>query len=329
MPPTFFEAATATAFELFRACGVEVAIIEVGLGGRFDATNVITPAVGAITTIGYDHQQYLGDTLAEIAFEKAGIIKTGMPVVIGALPPEAAAVVRQVAAERRAAVIEAADGATITAEMSDGAARVSLCTAQDNYGPLVLGLRGEHQVSNALVAVRMLEAVRSHGVQVTRAAIEAGLANPDWPARLELFYLARSAARAGGRGAQHRRRGGARRVSATLASRASCARLRRHARQGRRRDAAGAAASRVVADPHCRAHGPCPAARGARAARRTDRLRTGAPQATAARFRRAWWPIRTMRSTRRSGAPRPVCVAGSIFLAGAIREGLRRRALLR
>ena len=82
-PPTFFEATTAIAFELFRRADVEVAVIEVGLGGRFDATNVITPVVGAITSIGLDHQQHLGDTLEEIAFEKAGIIKPGMTVVVG------------------------------------------------------------------------------------------------------------------------------------------------------------------------------------------------------------------------------------------------------
>ena len=83
MQPTFFEATTAIAFELFRRAGVEVAVIEVGLGGRFDATNVITPVAGAITTIGFDHQQHLGHTLAAIAFEKAGIIKPGMTVVLG------------------------------------------------------------------------------------------------------------------------------------------------------------------------------------------------------------------------------------------------------
>jgi dihydrofolate synthase/folylpolyglutamate synthase len=188
--PTFFEAATAAAFELFRAAAIEVAIIEVGLGGRFDATNVITPAVGAITTIGYDHQQHLGNTLEEIAFEKAGIIKPGMPVVIGALPPVAVTVVRRVAADRNAIVIDASHDATVTTDMVDGAARVSMRTPEDTYGPLVLGLRGSHQVSNAVVAVRMLEAARRHaGLPLTRAAIEAGLTRPDWPGRLEMFTL--------------------------------------------------------------------------------------------------------------------------------------------
>ena len=85
--PTFFEATTAAAFELFRRSGVQIGVIEVGLGGRFDATNVISPMAGAITTIDFDHQQHLGDTLGAIAFEKAGIIKPGMTVVMGDLRP--------------------------------------------------------------------------------------------------------------------------------------------------------------------------------------------------------------------------------------------------
>ena len=94
----------------FAAPDVEVAVIEVGLGGRFDATNVITPAAGAITTIGFDHQQYLGDTLSAIAFEKAGIIKPGMTVVTGALPPEADRVIAECAAQERAHIVPCFDG---------------------------------------------------------------------------------------------------------------------------------------------------------------------------------------------------------------------------
>src|SRR4029079_15329170 len=79
--PTFFEVTTAVAFELFRRKGVEIAVVEVGLGGRLDATNVLMPVVSAITSIAFDHQQYLGTTLPAIAAEKAGIIKPGVPVV--------------------------------------------------------------------------------------------------------------------------------------------------------------------------------------------------------------------------------------------------------
>ena len=85
-PPTFFESATAIAFELFRRAGVDIAVLEVGLGGRLDATNVVTPIAAAITSIDFDHEAQLGHTLESIAFEKAGVIKPGMPVVCGRLP---------------------------------------------------------------------------------------------------------------------------------------------------------------------------------------------------------------------------------------------------
>src|SRR5689334_15478541 len=152
VPPTFFEATTAAAFELFRRARVEMAVIEVGLGGRFDATNVIAPIAGAITTIDFDHQQHLGHSLDAIAFEKAGIIKHGMAIVSGDLPAEAHAVIRRVASERGARLIEAAHDARWQAEVVDGRARVTIETPREAYGPVTLGLRGEHQVANAVVA---------------------------------------------------------------------------------------------------------------------------------------------------------------------------------
>src|SRR5687767_6011003 len=187
--PTFFEVTTAMAFEMFRRAKVEVAVIEVGLGGRFDATNVVTPAAGAITTIGLDHQQHLGSTLAEIAIEKAGIIKPGMPLVAGDLPEEALAVIRRIAAEREAPLIEAARDVKIDVSMEAGRARLTLRPPAARYGPLLLALRGAHQVANAVVAVRRLEAARARGVSLTRSAIERGLAEVEWPARLELLTL--------------------------------------------------------------------------------------------------------------------------------------------
>ena len=87
--PTFFEVSTAAAFEVFRRAQVDVAVVEVGLGGRFDATNVLTPVVAAITSISFDHERYLGHTLSDIAFEKAGIAKPGVPLIVGRLPNEA------------------------------------------------------------------------------------------------------------------------------------------------------------------------------------------------------------------------------------------------
>ncbi len=187
--PTFFEATTAIAFELFRRARTEVAVIEVGLGGRFDATNVVAPVACAITTIGFDHQQHLGHSLAEIAFEKAGIIKPRTPVVAGWLPGEAIAVVRRVAREREATLHEVAQDTAIDASMADGAARVTLRTPRGAYGPHLLSLRGQHQVHNAALAVRLLEVTRDAGVPISANAIGQGLTGAVWPARLERLRM--------------------------------------------------------------------------------------------------------------------------------------------
>jgi dihydrofolate synthase/folylpolyglutamate synthase len=189
--PTFFEVTTSMAFEMFRRAGVEVAVIEVGLGGRFDATNVISPAVGAITTIGMDHEQHLGSTIAAIAREKAGIIKNGIPVVVGQLPADALAVVHAVAEERGSDVVEAHSGVNVDLSMHDGRARLTLETTRGRYGPLTLSLRGSHQVANAIVVTRLLETARRQGIHVSTRAIEESLTTTEWPARLELLTLER------------------------------------------------------------------------------------------------------------------------------------------
>ena len=328
VPPTFFEAATATAFELFRDCGVEVAVIEVGLGGRFDATNVITPVVGAITTIGYDHQQYLGDTLEEIAFEKAGIIKPGMTVVTGTLPPAAHDVVNRVAADRGATVILAGHDAEVDTDMRDGAACISITTPAGHYGPVTLGLRGSHQIANALVAVRMLEAVRDRGVTLTREAVEIGLSSPGWPARLELFELT-----------------GGRRVLMDAAHNIDGASaLADYLRQwhadrpalvfGVMHDKDVDAMLKVLL-PEVRSL-ICTAARTTRALPPEDLARRASQVAAdfTAADGRAPLPISVIADPDEAVSvalerSHTVCVAGSIFLAGAVRDGLRRRALLR
>ena len=185
--PTFFEATTAMAFELFRRADIEVAVIEVGLGGRFDSTNVIAPPIGAITSIGFDHQQFLGETIEAIAFEKAGIIKPDMEIVMGALPDQARHVVAAAAAERGARLVEASNGVRVSG--AEGSERLLIETPDDRYGPLSLALPGEHQVGNALVAIRVLETARRLGIRVPRTAIEEGLTGVQWPGRLELIRL--------------------------------------------------------------------------------------------------------------------------------------------
>ncbi|MBM3777108.1 MAG: bifunctional folylpolyglutamate synthase/dihydrofolate synthase [Acidimicrobiia bacterium] len=188
-PPTFFEATTAMAFELFARDGVEIAVLEVGLGGRFDATNVVSPAVTAITSIGLDHQAQLGSTVEAIAFEKAGIIKAGAPVVLGRLPLAARAVVHAVAAERGAGVVDARDLPSLQATMADGHASLDVETPVHRYTRIRLALAGEHQIDNALVALRVLETLGQAVARVPPEAVARGLATVSWPGRLETVVV--------------------------------------------------------------------------------------------------------------------------------------------
>ena len=171
--PTFFEVSTAVAFEIFRQAQVDVAIVEVGLGGRFDATNVLTPEVTAITSIAFDHERHLGTTLSQIAFEKAGIAKPDTPLVVGRLPGEAA---------RRIATVAAA----VSAPLIDAHGT----TTDRIYPPLKLALPGRHQLENAAVAVAVLETWSARVSFVPTSAIVAGLTDCRWPARLEWLRLA-------------------------------------------------------------------------------------------------------------------------------------------
>jgi dihydrofolate synthase/folylpolyglutamate synthase len=189
-PATLFELATATAFELFRRAKVEIAVIEVGLGGRFDATNVVSPRVAAITSIDFDHTRHLGRTLPEIAFEKAGVIKPGIPVVTGDLTTEVEAVMQRVADEQGATIVAAHEGVEVTGEITEGRAEITIATATREYGPLTLGLAGRHQIGNAIVAVRTLEELDALGLHVDAAAVQHGLASVRWRARLEHVRLA-------------------------------------------------------------------------------------------------------------------------------------------
>lgn len=185
--PTFFEVTTAVAFELFRRHQVDVAVCEVGLGGRLDATNVLTPVATAITSIAFDHEQYLGHTLRAIALEKAGIIKPGVPMIVGPVPDDAADAIRGIATERGAPLLAAMDGTSIGPVSStvDGAQSFDLRTGVRTYGTVRLALAGSHQVTNAVVAVRLLEEAERRGIQVGAQAIIAALASVRWPGRLD------------------------------------------------------------------------------------------------------------------------------------------------
>jgi dihydrofolate synthase/folylpolyglutamate synthase len=189
---TFFEIATALGLLHFVRRRVEVAVLEVGLGGRFDATNVCRPLMAVITSISYDHTQQLGNTLASIAREKAGIVKPGRPAVSGARAPEARAVIERVCRERGAPLRQldadfgyAHEPGLITPE-ADRLPRVRVRTERQAWPPLELGLLGEHQAANAALAVAVVEQLRDGGLHIPDAAVASGLAGVRWPARLEV-----------------------------------------------------------------------------------------------------------------------------------------------
>jgi dihydrofolate synthase / folylpolyglutamate synthase len=182
--PTYFEATTAAAFLAFRAAAAEIAVIEVGLGGRFDATNIVDPAVVAITSIARDHEAQLGHRLEAIAMEKAGVIKPGVPVVAASMPVEAAAVVADAAASCGAPLEPPA--AISGAAMVGGRLEALFSTPRRRYGPVTLALRGRHQLDNAAVAVRVLELLNDHGLSIDADHVVTGLAAAVWPGRLDL-----------------------------------------------------------------------------------------------------------------------------------------------
>jgi dihydrofolate synthase/folylpolyglutamate synthase len=185
--PTFFECTTAVAFELFADAQVDLAVLEVGLGGRLDATNVVMPIAAAIVSIDFDHQAQLGDTLASIASEKAGVVKPGIPVVCGAMPAEALAPIEAACAERGATLIRVDRDVHATARVGRDGTRIDIATPRHAFADVPLALEGAHQAANAAVALRLLEALDDIGVTIGEDALRAALTDAAWPARLEHF----------------------------------------------------------------------------------------------------------------------------------------------
>jgi dihydrofolate synthase / folylpolyglutamate synthase len=318
-PPTFFEATTAMAFEIFRRARVEVAVIEVGLGGRFDATNVLDPPVGAITSIAFDHEQHLGHTLEQIASEKAGIIKPSMTVVCGALPPVALGVMERVAVERGARLVEAGRSARVHYEMEQGRARLTIETQKRRYGPLRLALRGEHQVGNAVVAACVLEAASDHGFDVPVTPLVRGFEDVEWPARLELFELT-SGARVLIDAAHNPE--GARALRAYLTE---WHRERPALVVGILRDKDADAILRELLPVTSAVHTAAPATPRAKPA---NELASRVKVLDASRRVLAHTDVGAALDAALADCG-TVCVSGSIFLAGAAREHLKTRGILR
>ena len=182
--PTFFEAVTAIALQYFREQKVDVVVWETGLGGRLDATNVVTPLVSVITNIAFDHTQYLGETLAQIAAEKCGIIKPGVPVVTASVAEEPLHVIQRTATERGCLLTTI--GHDIRAARlgeDEQCQRVELTGTRHHYGPLTIPLLGAHQTANCATAVAALEA---SGLAVAPSQVHDGLMQTAWPGRFQI-----------------------------------------------------------------------------------------------------------------------------------------------
>src|SRR5438552_3735883 len=172
-PVTFFEVATALGFLHFARRKVDVAVIEVGLGGRFDSTNVCRPLVSIITSISFDHMQQLGNRLANIAMEKAGIVKPGRPTVSGVTAPEARQVIKSICEERNSNLDQLGrdfnyqyqPGCVDTSVSRNQSSRVRIRTRQRAWPAIELSLLGEHQAANAAVAVACVERLREEGLR--------------------------------------------------------------------------------------------------------------------------------------------------------------------
>ncbi len=172
---TLFEVVTVMALKFFAEQKCDLVIWETGLGGRLDATNIVTPLASVITNITFDHQQWLGDTLEKIAAEKAGIIKLGIPVVTATDAPEALAVIAKIAEEKNAPLVNvAADGNPSLTQFA------ALCR-----GTAMLPLLGEHQKFNAALALATVQVLQRQ-IPVSVQMIQAGLENVHWPGRLQL-----------------------------------------------------------------------------------------------------------------------------------------------
>ncbi len=183
-PPTFFECATAMALYHFASERVDWAVLETGMGGRYDATNVVYPEVCIISNISMEHQEYLGNTVAKIAREKAGIIKSGAGVVTGTRQKSALRVIEQAATAKKAHLSRLGKEIRIRKNKKAGFTYLGM---KCRWPGLKVGLLGDHQITNAALALGALELLIEKGLDLPDRAIYAGLAATRWPGRLEIF----------------------------------------------------------------------------------------------------------------------------------------------
>jgi dihydrofolate synthase/folylpolyglutamate synthase len=177
--PSYFETVTAMAFEAFRGV-TDIVVLEVGLGGRLDATNVVSPQLTVITPVDYDHEAFLGNTLSSIASEKAGILKSGVPLIMGKQHPEAEAIILARALELGCKVRRASDFTAADATVSPEGSRFRLFGRE-----FTCHLPGRHQIDNAVTAI-----LASLEIGIPMDAVQRGIASAKWPGRLEFVRRA-------------------------------------------------------------------------------------------------------------------------------------------
>ncbi len=188
-PPSLFEFLTAVGFLHFAQVEAQFVVLEVGMGGRLDATNVTDPRVAVITNVDFDHMEFLGSTLAAIAAEKAGVIKPHRPVISGVEEPEAAAVIQRRSEESAADLAVMAEFATITRlRTNQGRYTFDMLLGEEYFAGLTAPLLGKFQVKNTALAVAAARRLNEEGFLISRRGILLGLRNASWPGRLEPIH---------------------------------------------------------------------------------------------------------------------------------------------
>ncbi len=180
--PTFFEFATAIAFLYFAEANVNIGVVEVGMGGRFDATNVLKPLVTIITNVGLDHQEYLGDTIEDIAREKCGIIHPDTPTVVGKVEQKALTVIQETCSKQHSPLLQLGVDFQATESSPN---HFDFHGPKSSYSDLQYYMMGHHQIENAACALAALEWLRDTGISIPTNDLRKGLASVQWPGRLE------------------------------------------------------------------------------------------------------------------------------------------------
>jgi dihydrofolate synthase/folylpolyglutamate synthase len=186
---TFFEVTTAMAFAYFAEQQVDFAIIETGLGGRLDATNVVRPRVSVITNVALEHTDYLGESLEQIAREKGGIVKNSVDVVTGERDPAMLKIFQEICEGQKARLIRLDHEITLSSvalNRADGSRRFDCATQRRRWVNMSVSMLGEHQVRNAAVALGVLEVLMGQGIVIAEDAVRQGLSAARWPGRMEV-----------------------------------------------------------------------------------------------------------------------------------------------